>query len=284
MAVTNFISELWAAQIQGAFLEANKFSSPLVCNRDYEGSIAQQGDTVHITSVGRPTISAYSKGGTLTYEALTDANRALVIDQAYEFSFAIDDIDARQAVNGGALMAEAAREAGAGLAETADSYIQAAMEADVAAANKVTSPVGVTTSALAVSRLVAHKQILDENNVPQEGRYTVVPSWFHSLLVLDDRFMEYDARTNGGRLLNGVVGRALGFEIIQANYPLSAGDDWYVYSGHPSAVTFADQINKVEAVRLQTTFADGLRGLHLYGAKVIRPTAICMSLCSITTP
>lgn len=281
MAVNNFIPEIWSAELLQSFLKATKFASPAVVNRDYEGDIAQAGDTVHITSISRPTIAAYAKGGTLTYEDLTDAGRVLTVDQAYEFSFKIDDIDKRQSANGGRLMAEAAREAGAGLAENADTYVQTIMESDVAAANKV-GATAITTSALAVSRLVAHKQLLDENNVPQEGRYTIVPSWFHSLLVLDDRFMAYDASTNGGRLLNGAVGRALGFEIIQANYALSAGDDWYVYSGHPSAVTFADQINDVEAVRLQTTFGDGLRGLHLYGAKVIRPTAICMTLCSVT--
>lgn len=281
MAVTNFIPEVWAAELLQSFLKATKFASPAVVNRDYEGDIAQAGDTVHITSVGRPTITAYTKGGTLTYEDLTDAGRALVIDQAYEFSFKIDDIDKRQAVNGGRLMSEAAREAGAGLAENADSYVQGLLEADVAAVNKV-GATSVTTSALAVSRLVAHKQLLDENNVPAEGRYTIVPSWFHSLLVLDDRFVAYDAANSGDRLINGVVGRALGFDIIQANYALSSGDDWYVYSGHPSAITFADQINEVEAVRLQTTFGDGLRGLHLYGAKVTRPSAICMTLCSVT--
>ena len=155
------------------------------------------------------------------------------------------------------------------------------MEADVATANK-TGATAITTSALAVARLVAHKQTLDENNVPAEGRYTIVPSWFHSLLVLDDRFMEYDALTNGSRLINGVVGRCLGFEIIQANYALSTGDDWYVYSGHPKAITFADQINSVEALRPESSFSDALKGLHLYGGKVVRPTALCMTLCSKT--
>lgn len=281
MAVNNFIPEIWAAELLQSFLKATKFASPQVVNRDYEGEISQQGDTVHITSVGRPTIAAYARGGTLTYEDLVDAGRDLVINQCYEFSYKIDDIDKRQSANGGRLMAEAAREAGAGLAENSDSYVQTIMESDVDATHKI-GATAITTSALAVARLVAHKQMLDENNVPQDGRYTIVPSWFHSLLVLDANFMSYDALTNGDRLVNGIVGRALGFEIIQANYALSAGDDWYVYSGHPSAITFADQINDVEALRLQTTFGDGLRGLHLYGAKVTRPSALCMTLCSVT--
>jgi hypothetical protein len=281
MSINNFLPEVWSAQLLEGRAAASKFASPLVVNRDYEGDIRQAGDTVHITSITDPTVSAYTRGGTLTYEDLVDASRALVVDRAYECSFKIDDIDKRQAANGGKMMSEAAREGGAGLAEDADTYVQGIMESDVATANKITAT-AITTSALAVARLVAHKQLLDENNVPQDGRYTIVPSWFHSLLVLDANFMAYDAARDGNMLRNGVVGRALGFDIIQANYALSTGDDWYVYSGHPSAITFADQINSVEALRLQTTFGDARRGLHLYGAKVTRPSAICMTLCSVT--
>lgn len=281
MSVNNFISEIWAAELQQSFLKSTKFASPVAVNRNYEGQIAQQGDTVHITSVGRPTISAYARGGTLTYEDLTDAGRALIIDQAYEFSFKIDDIDKRQAANGGALMSEAAREAGAGLAENADTYVQTIMEADVAAAQKV-GATSITTSALAIARLVAHKQMLDDARVPEEGRYTICPSWFASLLLLDSTAIMADGLRGGSEIITGVVGRKMGMDIVVGQYALSTGDDWYVYSGHPSAVTFADQINDVEAVRLQTTFGDGLRGLHLYGAKVTRPTAICMTLCSLT--
>lgn len=281
MSVNNFISEIWAAELQQSFLKSTKFASPVAVNRNYEGQIAQQGDTVHITSVGRPTISAYTRGGTLTYEDLTDAGRALIIDQAYEFSFKIDDIDKRQAANGGALMSEAAREAGAGLAENADTYVQTIMEADVAAAQKV-GATSITTSALAIARLVAHKQMLDDARVPEEGRYTICPSWFASLLLLDSTAIMADGLRGGSEIITGVVGRKMGMDIVVGQYALSTGDDWYVYSGHPSAVTFADQINDVEAVRLQTTFGDGLRGLHLYGAKVTRPTAICMTLCSLT--
>jgi hypothetical protein len=282
MTVTNFISEVWAGELLAAFNTTTKFASPVVVNHDYEGVISQSGDTVHITSINDPTITAYVKDvTTLTYEALTDASRALLIDQSYEFSFMIDDLDKRQAANGGNLMSEAARRGGAALAKNADTYVQSIIESDTAAGN-ITGATSITTSALAVARLVDHKQTLDENDVPEDGRWTIVPSWFHSLLVLDDRFMTYDALANGGRLLNGVVGRALGFNIIQANYALAAGDDWNVYSGHSSAITFADQINEVEGLRLESKFGDALRGLHLYGAKVTRPSALAYTLCSIT--
>lgn len=282
MSITNFIPELWADQVLESFFKSIKFASPAVVNRDYEGQISSQGDTVHITSVNRPTITAYAKDvTTLTYEALTDTSRALLIDQCKEFSFFFDDLDRVQIATAGAVLDAAAREAGAGLAEDADDYIRSIIITDTAAAN-IVGATSITTSALAVARLVAHKQLLDENNVPPEGRYTVCPSWYHSLIALDTRYVEHDALKGGTGLETGVVGRLLGFDILQSNYALTSGDDWNVYSGHPSAITFADQINKVEGLRLETKFGDALRGLHLYGAKVTRPSALCYTLCSVT--
>jgi len=281
MAITHAQREIWAAELLQSFLKQTKFSSPTVCNRNYEGDVAGA-KSVKITSISRPTIAAYVEGTTsITFEALTDAQRTLAIDQDYYFAFQIGDIAKAQSANGGALMSEAAREAGAGLAENADTYVQALLESDVDAGNKV-GATAITTSALAMARLVAHGQLLDENNVPKEGRYTIVPSWFNSLLLLDTNYMAYDAVTSAGRLENGVMGRVLGFDIIVANYALSSGDDWYVYSGHPSAVTFANQIDKVESLRPESAFSDALKGLHVYGAKVTRPSAICMTLCSVT--
>ena len=279
MAITNFQREVWSAELLQSFLKQNKFSSTTVCNRNYEGDVAGA-KSVKITSISRPTIAAYVEGTTtLTWESLTDAQRTLYCDQVYSFAFQVGDIAQAQSANGGALMSEAAREAGAGLAENADEYVRTIIGTDTAAANIVGST-AITTSALAVARLVAHKQLLDDAKVPQEGRYTICPSWFNSLLLLDTNYMAYDAITSAGRLENGVMGRFLGFDIIVAAYAVTGGNDHRVYSGHPSAVTFANQIDKVEALRPETAFSDALKGLHVYGAKVIRPTALAYTLCS----
>ena len=281
MAINDFQREIWAAQLLQAFDQVNNFSSTSVCNRNYEGDVAGA-KSVKITSIARPTIAAYVEGTTtLTWESLTDAQRVLYCDQIKSFAFQIGDVAKAQSANGGALMTEAAREAGAGLAEDADTYVQTIMEADVATAQKV-GATSITTSALAWARLVAHKAMLDDAHVPQSGRYTIVPSWFNSLLMLDTNYMNHDAITSANRLENGVMGRALGFDIMVGSYALSTGDDWYVYSGHPCAVTFANQIDEIEALRPQTAFSDALKGLHVYGAKVTRPTAIAMTLCSKT--
>lgn len=277
MAITNFQAEVWAAELLQSFLKQNKFSSTSVCNRSYEGDVAGA-KSVKITSISRPTIAQYTEGTTsISFESLTDAQRTLAINQSKYFAFQVGDIAKAQSVNGGALMTEAAREAGAGLAEDADKYVQGIIESDCANTTGATS---ITTSALAMARLVAHAQTLDENNTPKEGRYTIVPSWFNSLLLLDSNYMSYDALSSGGRLENGVMGRVLGFDIIVANYALSTGDDWYVYSGHPAAITFANQIDKVESLRPESAFSDALKGLHVYGAKVTRPSALAITLCS----
>src|SRR5690349_4787858 len=127
MAITNFQPEVWAAEILVNLRESLVYAG--LCNRDYEGDISQAGDTVHITSFGKPTISNYTKYADLTYEQLTDDTRALNIDQAKSFSFAVDDIDRRQAA--GDFVGNASSDAAFGLAETADIYVAGVMKAAV---------------------------------------------------------------------------------------------------------------------------------------------------------
>lgn len=281
MAITEFIQQIWSAKLLQSFAEQAKFSSPAVCNRDYEGDAT--GDSVKITSISDPTVTDYVPGTTsLTFEDLADAARILYLNQIKSIAFGIEDVSKAQSANGGALMAEAVNRGGYKMAKTADTYVQTIMESDVAAANKI-GATAITSSALAVARLVAHGQMLDESDTPDDGqRYTIVPSWFHSLLALDTAFITYDALTGGEMLRKGIVGSLLGFNIIKANYALSTGDDWYVYSGHPEAITFAEQLRKLEALRPQEKFKDAVKGLFVYGAKVTRPSSICMTLCSKT--
>ena len=279
MAITVSQREIWAAQLLQAFDKQNKFSSTSVCNRQYEGDVAGA-KSVHITSISRPTVAAFVEGTTsLTFESLTDAQRTLACDQVKSFAFQIGDIAQAQSANGGALMAEAAREAGAALAEDADEYVRTIIGTDTAAGNIVGST-AITTSALAMARMIAGKQLLDDSNTPQDGRYCIVPSWFNSWLLLDTNYMAYDAITSAGRLENGVMGRLLGFDIMVAQYAVTGGNDHRIYFGHPSAITFANQIDKVEALRPESAFSDALKGLHVYGAKVTRPSSIAYTLCS----
>ena len=222
-------------------------------------------------SISRPTIAAYVKNSTvITPENLTDAERTLAIDQANYFGFEVDDVDMRQSRNGGALMMEAADEAAYGLADAADLYV-AGLYSGADTANKITTT-AITTGALAVTGLVNLKVKLDNANVPNSGRYVIVPPWYHGLLLQSDTFVRVDASGTSEALRNGLVGRAFGFDVfVSNNVTLVTGDDYLVCAGYAGAITYAEQINKVEAYRPESAFSDALKGLHLGSDPVAHP-------------
>jgi hypothetical protein len=279
MAIT-FLPEVYSALMLTSLKKAHVFAQPGVVNRDYEGEIRGQGDTVRIRSLSRPTIATYTKGSTtITPEQLTDAQRALYIDQAKYFAFELDDIDAAQSVGGE--LSTALTEATYGLRDVADQYV-ASLYTGAQSANQI-GTVSVTTAALAYTQLRKLSVKLDEANVPQEGRWVVVPPWYHGLLLEDDRFVRVDASGTSAGLRNGVIGQALGFDVMKSNNaPLVTGDDYAVIAGHPSAISYAEQIVKVETYRPQDSFSDAVKGLHVYGAKLVRPDAIATVVASQT--
>ena len=282
MAINNFIPEVWSARLLSSLKKSLVFAGPGVANRDYEGDIRQSGDTVRITSISRPTIGDYVKNSTtITPETLTDAQRSLLISQSKYFAFEVDDIDMRQAANGGALMNEAASEAAYGLADVADQYV-AGLYTEVQAANAI-STTAITDPAKAVKGLLDLKTKLDVADVPTQGRYVVVPPWYLNLLLQSDLFARVDASGSSEGLRNGTVGRAWGFDVMMSNNcVLITGDDYAVMAGVPGAISFAEQIVKVEAYRPESAFSDALKGLHLYGAKVVRPDALAVLTASVT--
>jgi hypothetical protein len=282
MAITNFIPEVWSAQVLSSLKKALVYAGPSVVNRNYEGEVSAKGDTVRITSISRPTIGSYTKDSTtITPETLTDAQRALLIDQSKYFAFEVDDIDLRQSADGGALMNEAASESAYGLADTADQYV-AGLYTGADSANQI-GTVSVTTADLAFTQIRKLMVKLDEANVPREGRYCVIPPWYHGLLLERAGLIQVDAAGTAEGLRNGSVGRLLGFDLLVSNNaPLVTGDDYAVIAGYPGAISFAEQIVKVEAYRPESAFSDALKGLHVYGAKLVRPSGIATVVASIT--
>jgi len=276
----SFIPEIWSAVMLDSLKKSLVYAGPGVVNRDYEGDIRNMGDTVRIRSISRPTIGTYTKNSTtISPETLTDAQRALYIDQAKYFAFEVDDIDRAQSVGGE--MEAALMEAAYGLRDVADQYI-AALYTGAQSANQI-GTVSVTTAALAYTQIRKLKVALDEANVPQEGRYVVVPPWYEGLLLEDDRFVRVDASGTSEGLRNGQIGRALGFNVLASNNaPLVTGDDYAVMAGHPSAISFAEQIASIETYRPESAFADAIKGLHVYGAKLVRPDAIATVIASET--
>lgn len=276
MAIDSLIATIWSKTVLTAFDRAAVYVG--LCNRDHEGE-AQLGQSVKINTVSNPTISSYAKGGTLTYEEVNTAAQSLLIDQGDSFSFKVDDIDKVQTSQSDVLV-KALKQAGEGLARQADAYV-AGLYTAVAAANDL-GIVAITSADLAYQYLVALAQKLDEADVPEEGRWAAVPPWYYALLRRNTLFLE-NAATKSTTLRTGKVGEVLGLDVLKTNaVPLISGDDYAVLAGVQDAMSFADQIDKTEDLRLQNTFASAVRGLHVYGAKVVRNDGIALLRASIT--
>lgn len=281
MAITNFIPEIWSSMLLSSLKKSTVFAQPGIVNRNYEGNIAQAGDTVKITSISRPTIGNYTANSTtITPETLTDAQRTLLIDQSKYFAFEVDDIDAAQAAGG--VLEEGLVEAGYGLRDVADQLI-AGFYSGVASANAIGTK-SVTSAALANQYLTELMVKLDEANVPEEGRWVILPPWYVGLLV-QGKFAEADSGGAIGAegLRTGQVKTAYGFSVFKSNNVVNTtGDDYAVMAGYSGAITYAEQIAKVEAYRPENSFSDAVKGLHLYGAKLIRPDGIATLIASKT--
>lgn len=283
MAITRFRPEIWSAMLLVAFRKALIYAGPGIVNRDYEGEITAAGDTVRITSVSDPTIDDYDPNSTvITPEELTDAQRTLVIDQSKYFAFYVDDVDKAQARAD--VMPEAMRRAAYKLRDQADQFV-ASLYTGVQTANVIGSTGAAVKLNLSSDPANAYDDILvplgvklDEADVPSEGRYAIIPPSVHGFLLKDDRFVRADASGTTEGLRNGQVGRAAGFDILKSNNtPNPTGNVRVVQAGVDAAISFAEQINKVEAYRPESKFADAVKGLNLYGAKLVRPNAAAIA-------
>lgn len=270
MAITNFIPEVWSASILEA-LRA-KLVFPSLCNRDYEGDIREAGDTVHITGYDDVTVKKYTRGTNITVDAVTDANKGtLTIDQSDYFAFKVNDLDKVQAKAD--LTDNFTNSAAYNMALNVEKYISGLMDKAATAPAKTIS---VTTPSDAYLAVVEARKQLDKQNVPTEGRWIVVSPDFYALLLQDSRFIE-GTEAGHNTLLNGVVGSVSGFTVVESNnVPTVSGkpSKQSIIAGTNAATTFAQQVNKVEAMRMQDDFADMVRGLDLYGGLVVRPECL----------
>lgn len=280
MSINNFKPEIWSAQLLTALRNSLVYAQPQLVNRNYEGEISSHGQSVHITTIGDPTIFDYDAGDTLNYEDVETAGTDLVIDQAKAFAFKIDDVDKAQALLNP--MQQMAQNAAYGLRDKADAYV-ASLYTGVASANTVGSagsPIDTFTTATDAydKVLVPLRTKLNRANVPTEGRYVVVSPEFSGSLLKDSRFIKVNESGTEQGLRNGMVGRAAGFDILESNNtPNPSGDTQVIQAGYPGAITYAEQILETEALRLQSTIADAIRGLHVYGGKLLRPTGIAVA-------
>lgn len=280
MAITQFVPEIWTPLILRNLRASLVYGG--LCNRDYEGDIAQAGDTVHITSFTDPAVRSYTKNNDISWDLLTDATRALIIDQGDYFAFTVDDIDRRQALPG--FIAKASQGAAYNLAAEVDSYVSAAMVTAVnnpAGGNDLGAYVVDISDNTAYALFVNLRKQLKRSNVPMVGLWTVVSPEIYAALLQDPRFIRANEAGTDQGLREGFVGRIAGFDVYESNtVPQPTSGTYHVLAGSNMATTFADQILETEAIRLQDQFGDGVRGLHVYGAKVVQPTAL--ALASVT--
>lgn len=286
MSITRFRPEVWSANLLVALRKALVYGG--VTNRDYEGEITESGDSVRITSISRPTVAPYIAGTTvINPQPLVDSQRTLVIDQSEYWAFEVDDVDARQAK--GNVMPQGMSEAAFALADTMDQFV-ASFYTGAQAANVLGSS-GSPISLVAATNpndaynkvLVPLRTALTKANVPTAGRYCIVTPDFYGLLLQDSRFVKVNESGTEQGLRNGLVGRAAGFDILESNnVPSPTGGVSAIQAGIADAITFAQQINKTEAYRPQTSFADAVKGLALYGAKLTRPDAIAVANVAVS--
>jgi N4-gp56 family major capsid protein len=284
VSIKLFKPEIWSANLLVAARKELVYAGPSVVNHDYEGEIADFGDTVRITSISRPTIGTYVPNVTvITPEQITDAQRTLTIDQAKYFAFSVDDVDARQARAN--VIPQAMSEAAYGVADTIDQYV-ASFYTQIQSANALGSITvnSATTPTDAYDKVLVPLKIkLDRANVPKQGRYVIITPEMHGCLLRDGRFIKVNESGSAEALRNGMVGRAAGFDIaLSNNAPNTTGSEYAITAGVQSAISVAFQIAKTEAYRPQSAFSDAIKGLNLYGAKVLRPDFLASALVTVS--
>ena len=274
MTVNNFIPTIWSGQVFTDFQKATILGG--LCNRNYEGEITGQGDAVKINMVGPVTVRAYTKNSTsdLTVERLTDAQTTLVIDQADYFNFSVDDIDAVQAK--GNILGGGMTNAAQAMAESADTFI-ANLYTQAGASTYQTITLASTDYGI-LTMFGRADQLLNEMNCPQNGRKAYLSPYVKAQLVKQNVMLTNGL--NADLFVNGFIGRYMNFDIYMSNN-LATGSTHTASNpvheclfGTPEAITFADQIVKTEAYRPENSFADAVKGLHVYGGKVVKPKGL----------
>jgi N4-gp56 family major capsid protein len=278
MAVSNFIPDLWSAKLLVALRKAH-VSGALV-NRDYEGEIKRQGDSVKITSINDVTIGTYTAHNDITVEDIDDATRSLLIDQANYFAVELDDIEKAQQVKGGrSALDQAVDNAGYQLANTADAFLLDLINDAAEATGNDLGTVAIHTTAKNLYDAFVDLGVkLDEANVPDEGRFVVVSPAIHGRVRKLDEWVGVGDLSSEIARTRGLIGQIGGLPVYKSNNLPAVTDvaatGGLAIAGYRGATTFAEQIVSVEGARMEKRFADMVKGLHVYGAKVVRPTGV----------
>lgn len=262
----NFIPEVWAANIER---EREKMLVAVKnCNRDYEGEIKSFGDKVKINGVSRPTITNYDDNkGLGEFERLPDQSTMLEITQSKAFHFYVGDIDKRQAK--GDFMDAEMQEASAALAEVMDSYVYDTILKEKGTIKPVVNQVSADN---ALNVLAAHLGMVWANKVPLTETLSIeVSAQMAAILMMAKVINDTD---NSGIIKNGMRSRLKTFNAevqVSNNIPVYDKTGEYIIIRTKKAVSFAEQLKEIKTYEPPNFFGEAVKGLQLYGAKVIRP-------------
>lgn len=263
MSVKNFIPMVWAKEIEQN--REKMMVAAKLCNRDYEGDIKELGDKVKINGVSRPTITDYDDvNGLGDFERLQDQSTMLEITQSKAFHFYVGDIDKRQSA--GNIMNAELKEAAAALAEVMDSYIYSLYKE---AGIKTTVDEINDSNILSVINQTLGK--LWKNNVPTTEAVSLeVTPEFLTKLQMAKLLTDTD---NSTLLEGGIAHKLKTFNIdvyMSNNLPKENGKDICILRTK-KAISFAEQLKEIKSYEPQNFFGEAVKGLQVYGAKVIRP-------------
>jgi hypothetical protein len=287
----NFIPEIWSGKLIENFYDATVLAA--ISNTNYEGEIRRMGDTVNIRTTPEITIKSYVKGQTLSVENPDKPKIQLVIDKGEYFACIEDDVDKVQSdVN---MMDTWSKDASERMKIKIDQRVLTDILPDISALNKgatagrITGNInlGTTGTPVAITKtnvldyIVDMGTVLDEANCPEGDRFLVIPAKMAGMIKKSDL---KDASLTGDSvsvLRNGRLGMIDRFTIYMShNLSVSSGK-FSIISGHKMGFTFASQMTEMESLRAESTFGNVIRGLQVYGYKVVKPEALSQGIVTL---
>lgn len=270
MAITNFIPTVWSESLYQEL--DKKYIAVANCNRDFEGEIHEKGNTVRICGVGNVVVSEYTKNSNMNAPAsLSDNARELKIDQAKYFNFQIDDIDRAQ--SSPKLMEAAMKNAASAIANDADRYVFS-LYGEAGTIIKCDD----TKIENIVDLIIDARTKLFTNNVadPEDIVIEVTPEIAGMILKAKVNL----STDNTDVLEAGCIGAIGGCKIfVSNNVERVESENGYKHkcmARTKRAIAFAEQLSEIDAYRPELRFADAVKGLHLYGAKVVYPKELVL--------
>jgi hypothetical protein len=298
-----FIPILWSTKLIEKFYASTVLAA--ISNTDYEGEIKSKGDTVVIRTKPSITIKDYRADGLLEIERPSSNIVELKIDKGKYFNLILDDVyEVQSDLN---MMNMWSDDAAQQFKIVVDREILLGLLGQAHAKNRgqtaglisgnvqlgvtgtpiqivARNPAGTAGKVEIVDLLVRLGQVLDEQNIPENGRWIVVPAWVSSQIKMSE-LRDASLTGDGTSILrNGRLGMIDRFTIYVSNLLPSgvaaglAAGEWVIYAGTQHGLTFASQINNVETLRSEMTFGQLLRGLQIYGYKVLDGTALAQAI------